>query len=249
MDLVTSRPLAVRENTRPSTRLTVGLSTFGLLAVTVWGLTAARTGSWNARELVIVHWANAHHVTALDAVARALGTALSPAGTMLLLIGLGAAVASREGTRRGLITLLVGAVSWLGSWPVKELVHRSRPDVSLLVNPVPVDSSFAYPSGHAVAATVIVLTALFARDWRRCRWSVMVAATFVTAAAASRVYLGAHYPSDVIAGVVYAACVFVLVTAAVSSEPIHRLQAAIRLPMPGHRAGTAGTAGTKEGQA
>lgn len=65
----------------------------------------------------------------------------------------------------------------------------------------------SFPSGHAMsAATVYVTVAYLAARLQRRRWhrwlTLIIALVVVMLIAASRVYLGVHYPSDVAAGVV-----------------------------------------------
>lgn len=61
---------------------------------------------------------------------------------------------------------------------------------------------FAFPSGHATAATVVYGgLAAFLDVWRR-RTRIAVAAVVILAVAATRVVLGVHYVSDVLAGMV-----------------------------------------------
>jgi undecaprenyl-diphosphatase len=67
----------------------------------------------------------------------------------------------------------------------------------------PVSSSF--PSGHAMSATIVYGTVAYlaARLIRRrwMRWLTLAsAALLIVAIGASRLYLGVHYPSDVLAG-------------------------------------------------
>ena len=63
------------------------------------------------------------------------------------------------------------------------------------------EHNYSFPSGHAMGsmtlACVLVLLA-----WRtRARWAVLcAAAVFVVLVGMSRVYLGVHYPSDILAG-------------------------------------------------
>jgi undecaprenyl-diphosphatase len=67
---------------------------------------------------------------------------------------------------------------------------------------IPVRSGFdAFPSGHATGS-MAAATALVVLTWRaRARIAVLlVAAVLAVGVGVSRVYLGAHYPADVVAG-------------------------------------------------
>ena len=85
--------------------------------------------------------------------------------------------------------------------------HRARPDPFFnLTTP----TSYAFPSGHALLA--LCCYGVIARIWSdslrsaRRRWMVWVAAVFLIGLIGlSRIYLGVHYPSDVLAG--YAAAI------------------------------------------
>ena len=82
--------------------------------------------------------------------------------------------------------------------PILKLVfERERPDV----DPVVELSHYAFPSGHTTTATAVA-TALAIIAWpTRWRWPVIAAAVlFSLTMAWSRVYLGVHWPSDVVAG-------------------------------------------------
>jgi membrane-associated phospholipid phosphatase len=81
---------------------------------------------------------------------------------------------------------------------LKDLFHRARPD---LFPARAVESGYGFPSGHAMTSMAIV-GGLCALAWRtRWRWPALApAGLFVLAVGASRVALGVHYPSDVLAG-------------------------------------------------
>jgi len=87
-----------------------------------------------------------------------------------------------------------------------ELKHhfaRTRPDVAEMLRRA---SGFSFPSGHAMGATIAcgALAYLATRALRSWTWksaAMAFAVTFVAAVAASRVYLGVHWISDVGAGI------------------------------------------------
>jgi membrane-associated phospholipid phosphatase len=81
--------------------------------------------------------------------------------------------------------------------PVKGIYDRPRPPGSLVAT-----SGASFPSGHAIAASVTVFAAVIALvppGRRRVVWGA-AAAVFAILMAASRAYLGAHWLSDAIAG-------------------------------------------------
>ena len=191
----------------------------GVVLVLAFGLLVAPVPEWTAREMTVLEWISAHHSAVGDLIATLVSQVFSPIGAPIVLLGLGAAIAARRGMRRSLVLVIVTAVTWLSSWGVKMLVHRARPDGGLLVTKPPVETSFAYPTGHTVFATVIVIAAAIALGPRHRAWSTPAAIALVLATAASRVYLGVHYPSDVIAGVVFGASTFTLLYAVARTPP------------------------------
>jgi membrane-associated phospholipid phosphatase len=112
--------------------------------------------------------------------------------------------------------------TWVITWAAAELIlrgaktffHRVRPPLPL-VDVV----GFSFPSGHAVAgaATAVALVLVLLPPGRaRRRWE-LAAIAFAFVMAMSRVYLNAHWFSDVVAGVLLGAGV-ALGTAGVVTE-------------------------------
>ena len=84
---------------------------------------------------------------------------------------------------------------------LKHLFERSRPELFRVVEA----TGFSFPSGHAMVSLCVygLLAFLIARHSRRWRWRLAVsilAGALVAAIGVSRVYLGVHYPTDVVAG-------------------------------------------------
>lgn len=79
---------------------------------------------------------------------------------------------------------------------LKLLFERPRPDV---FPPVMAESSFSFPSGHTASAVAFYgVLAVFLWEDRR-RGLALLCGLWVLLVAFSRVYLGVHYPSDVLA--------------------------------------------------
>jgi membrane protein DedA with SNARE-associated domain/membrane-associated phospholipid phosphatase len=98
--------------------------------------------------------------------------------------------------------LTYGAVHW-----AKDAVERPRPSGSVVETTL-----LSYPSGHAAYAVALVACAVvLVRAGQRLAVrfaAVAVALAVLAAVAASRVYLRAHYLSDVLGGVALGAAVF-----------------------------------------
>ncbi|AXK72281.1 PAP2 family protein [Lysobacter sp. TY2-98] len=80
----------------------------------------------------------------------------------------------------------------------KHVFARARPALWVSIAP---ESTYSFPSGHAMgSATLACVVACLA--WNtRWRWPVIVVGVlFTLGVGMSRVYLGVHYPSDILAG-------------------------------------------------
>lgn len=104
--------------------------------------------------------------------------------------------------RHALVLTLAVLLAWASSQASKALYARPRPDVGLHM--VQVYSS-SFPSGHSAlsAATYLTLAMLVASLEPRRRTKALAyaaACVMLVAVGFSRVYLGVHWPSDVLAG-------------------------------------------------
>ncbi|MEO5622103.1 MAG: phosphatase PAP2 family protein [Dokdonella sp.] len=85
---------------------------------------------------------------------------------------------------------------------VKQVIHRHRPVFS---DPIQTLTSYSFPSGHALGATVLygMIAAMLVwrvDDWRLRALAASAAFALIVLISFSRIYLGLHYLSDVIAG-------------------------------------------------
>jgi membrane-associated phospholipid phosphatase len=133
--------------------------------------------------------------------ATAVAVALSWLGSGLVNWPLRAAAALLLAWRRHWLRLAAFALAVVTSelciGPVKAAFDRPRPPGSLIAT-----SAASFPSGHAIASavTAVGLVLLLAPPGKqRWRWEVR-AVVFAVVMALSRVYLRAHWLSDVVAG-------------------------------------------------
>lgn len=86
------------------------------------------------------------------------------------------------------------------SYGLKSVFGKTRPD---LWQSAIKEVSFSYPSGHALGSTVLYgfLAYLFATRFPQFSWLIyLMAVTLVGAIGLSRLYLGVHWPTDIIGG-------------------------------------------------
>lgn len=100
----------------------------------------------------------------------------------------------------GLAVALTGAAA--SAYVLKEVVGRVRPGGLI---PSVVETSYSFPSGHATASIALygfiafLLCRLYPRHYRA---TIAVAVLITLSIGFSRLYLGLHFPSDVVVGYV-----------------------------------------------
>lgn len=156
----------------------------------------------------ILRWMDQHGTPALDKWSLQI-TAIGN-GASVIALGLVLCAFLWVLRYRLAVLLLVMGVfgADLGNRVLKSTFDRPRPELFRIDTPHAQPTSASFPSGHATAAMALflivayLLSQLGGRGWFRVV-SIGFAAALILAIGVSRVYLGVHYPSDVIAGFLF----------------------------------------------
>lgn len=130
---------------------------------------------------------------------RWLGTGYVQAAVGLMLVGIGWAISPRLRSA-GLWTLLAFAVAGITVNVLKPILHRARPYVT---DPPPLHWTGYFTDHHyqsfpsAETATTFAVTLMLAYWYPLLRWPLLTLAFIIGVA---RVFVGAHHPSDIVAG-------------------------------------------------
>ncbi len=135
-------------------------------------------------------------------VLTGLARVLNVLGAGLFTIPFRAAIAIWLAVTRRWRAVTVWVLTWITAEALIEVTkafyHRGRPPAPLVAT-----VGFSFPSGHAVAVSAIAVAmvlVLMPPGGRRRKWE-WIAAVFAFLMGLSRVYLSAHWLSDVVAGV------------------------------------------------
>lgn len=184
-------------------RLTVGIlvmviagALFGLIAENVIG-----NGALTIVDVQLAQWLHAHSTPALTQALLVVTHLHDPLVISPVAILITLTLIWIKRWYAAMAVLLVVQGGMLLNLLAKQAFHRSRP---LFDDPIVTLTTYSFPSGHVVASTVFygVLAALLVShtpSWRRAFCILLTALAMVLLVAFSRMYLGAHYLSDVLA--------------------------------------------------
>ena len=115
----------------------------------------------------------------------------------LTLIGLAVLITKRKYKDATILAASIAGAAAI-NLVLKALIARARPD---LWERLITETSYSFPSGHAMLSSMLAF-AVIAIAWRtRYRVIATIAALlFMVLVSFSRLYLGVHYPTDIVAG-------------------------------------------------
>ncbi|MEP6777488.1 MAG: phosphatase PAP2 family protein [Chthoniobacterales bacterium] len=154
-------------------------------------------------DLAVASWFHERATPGVTTLARAISFCGSPGFVSVASVLVIALLLWRHYWNRAItlaVTMLGGSLLIIF---LKHLFHRQRP---VLENPLVTLTSYGFPSGHTMGSTIFyglfaLIVATFIARWN---WRVILfvgAAIFVALIGFTRIYLGAHYFSDVIAAI------------------------------------------------
>jgi membrane-associated phospholipid phosphatase len=193
---------------RPLTHpiLAIVLGVVAVLIVAGFGFVLAKGATVTGWDLAWDQYLSSIHIPALVAVGHAIYLIFSPVEAIALVVVLTLIVLLVTRKWRSALTFaLTIGVTWLSSDIVKILVNRPRPLASALRDPfLPTPTDPSFPSGHAVFATAIAITFIFlVRGTGAKTLTWILAILLVLVVCGALVYIGVHYPSDVIGSIIW----------------------------------------------
>lgn len=201
------------EGAKQATGLTAAHIIFGILAsliatgifVFVWDHVKDQGRDTTAFDRVILFWMHRHTIPWVTTVARGLAWMGSPP-TIVTLAVLAALLGLFWRRIRGAAWTLPIAVLGAGViiQGVKMEFRRPRPH---FFTPLLKETGYSFPSGHSLIAVVVygllgyfVLSLVRKRGRAARRGVITLTVLLIIAIGVSRVYVGVHYPTDVLAG-------------------------------------------------
>lgn len=153
------------------------------------------TFAWDKAVLLVIH-------STTDPILDRIAITITPLGVFYGVFPVSAVVSIALLYQRQWRKLTYLLVTLLGSAIInrtaKIWLHRDRPDFWESLTP---HTDFSFPSGHAMSSMTLV-AALVILTWgtRWCGWTSAIGGLFVLIIAWTRLYLGVHFPSDILAG-------------------------------------------------
>jgi membrane-associated phospholipid phosphatase len=181
-------------------RLAIAAASASVFAVVAHDVVSR--GVLSQHDVQIVSWLHVNGGAALDTLMTWISLSGGPAITSAYASILIVAYLARRRIAAALAIAMIVYGGTLFNIAVKRLVQRGRP---VFEDPLMTLRTYSFPSGHAAASTVFgglicILVWRSGLQGSRAGIAIACAVAWIALVGVSRVYLGLHYPTDVVAG-------------------------------------------------
>jgi membrane-associated phospholipid phosphatase len=167
---------------------------FGLLGISLVWSTGQKIDSWTFLFFNL-HGTRSFWLDRIMSWATQLGSGITSLGIALVLF--------LAGDRLVAYDLVLSTLSlWLVVELIKFIVHRSRPFIRLVQTRIIGRQAIgrSFPSGHT--SQVFFLATMLTQHFHPSIWVVLLLYAAAAFVGLTRMYVGAHYPRDVLAGAI-----------------------------------------------
>jgi len=171
-------------------------------------VTLGKTDAWDSYILQAIISTRSNVLTPVMKVFSFLGSEAIIFGSVVAIIFLGL----RKHRKEAFIFTIILIMGLLATIFLKTSYEIPRP----VVDAIRVEESFSYPSGHAINSLLFYSTLSyfvfhFTKSLTKTIISFTLTGILISLIGISRIYLGVHYPSDVIAGYIAGFWLFVTI--------------------------------------
>jgi undecaprenyl-diphosphatase len=168
------------------------------------GISLARGFAWDEPNMMAIHSARQPWLDRLFHFATTTAEEWAALPVLAMVIYLW-----RRSEKITAVLLVASALIFpLISLVLKERFGRPRQE---LFPPLVVETTYSFPSGHTLTAMAVYGLIAVLLWQRRHRFMAILSGLWVLVVALSRVYLGAHYPSDVLASIALGTILIIIV--------------------------------------
>lgn len=205
---------------RAQRRLGLLVFLFAAIGFSLVAFQVVYAGPATVFDMKLAQWLRTNNGPALTDALLTITHMHAPAGIALLAAGMAAYLYLKRDYYWLLALLLTMPVGMALNVMLKLFFARQRPEFE---EPLLQLATFSFPSGHAAYSTMLygLLAAYVAHRVDRWRWrlaSILMCVAVIVLIAFSRLYLGAHYLTDVVAGVLEGIAWLALVWMALTTQ-------------------------------
>lgn len=211
---VTAHPPAVASDPRtrmavlPHPRHWILWPSLGAVVVLLFGLLVRFVPGIASAEVGVDVWLTHHQSSVVSSLALTIEALFSPAGSVAILaVSFVFLLLVRRSPVNAFAFTSVAAFGYLACEVFKAAVSMPRPNGHLMLHPLLAETGHdSFPSGHTTFAVSYAIAAvLLSRNTRWFTLTAVIGTLFALVVAFSRMYVGAHYLTDVIGSAVVAA--------------------------------------------